>query len=417
MNKLDLDISKYSSDELCDIFNISSNIKSDDIRNHLNTFRTTIITDNNMSLREKDGINKFIDNVSEKISNTLNLNSFSIDKSLSFSSHETNMVSGSSLNHPIIENPNLQAGINAKIYEGKNSVIPEYPPGYINPINIKTTKHQINIDSRFRGSYYNSSSSNFHYSLPDTFRKVVNMRVTSFNIPLSIHAINSSNNCFTVDSSNVNITSGNYSNPFTSLNYSQNPFSGGIVSQVNESLITQSLSDISYSIDNITGKSVLTSTTDSYDIYFNKDCSGNDDLSRPLPLKLGWNLGYRAGSYTLTPGIPLISEGTVCINAPRYLYLCINDYTAAGGNNFVALYNESTISPHIIGRIQYQKLLQRNGVYNYGADDNTFEATREYFGPVDIQKLNLQILDEYGRVVDFNNMDWSCSISFDVLYD
>ena len=101
----------------------------------------------------------------------------------------------------------------------------------------------------------------------------------------------------------------------------------------------------------------------------------------------------------------------------RYLYLCINDYTAAGGNNFVALYNESTISPHIIGRIQYQQLLQRNGVYNYGTDDRTFEATREYFGPVDIQKLNLQILDEYGRVVDFNNMDWSCSISFDILYD
>ena len=125
MNKIDLDISKYSSDELCEIFNISSNIKSDDIRNHLNTFRTTIITDNNMSLREKDAINKFIDNVSDKISNSLNQNSFFIDKSLSFSSPGTNMVSGSSLNHPIIENPNFQAGINAKIYEGKNSATPD----------------------------------------------------------------------------------------------------------------------------------------------------------------------------------------------------------------------------------------------------------------------------------------------------
>ena len=128
-------------------------------------------------------------------------------------------------------------------------------------------------------------------------------------------------------------------------------------------------------------------------------------------------LGFRIGSYTITPTTPLISEATVSINSPTYLYLCVNDYTAAAGNNFVALYNESTISPHIIGRIQYQKLLQKNGIYNYGQDDDTFKATRDYFGPVDIQKLNLQILNEYGECVDFNNMDWSCSISFDILYD
>ena len=417
MNKLDLDISKYTSDELCDIFNITSTINHDELSKHLNKFRTTIITDNNMSLNEKDGVNKFIDSVADKISKSLNLNSLSRDKSQTFSSSQTTLVNGSSYNHPIIENPNYQAGIDAKIYEGKNSVTPEYPPGYINPINVKTTKHQINIDSRFRSAYYNSSSSNFHYSLPDTFRKVVNMRVTGFNIPLSIHSINTNNNCFTIDSSNINISSGNYSTPFTSLNYSQKPFSGGIVNKINESLISQSLSDISYSIDNVTGKSVLTSNSGSYNVYFNKDCSGNDDLSTPLPLKFGWNLGYRAGSYNLTSGTPLISEGSISVTSPRYVYLCINDYTAAGGNNFTALYNESTISPHIIARISYQELVQKNGVYNYGQDDPTFQATREYFGPVDIQKLNLQILDEYGRVVNFNNMDWSCTISFDVLYD
>ena len=410
MNKLDLDISKYSSQELCDIFDINSNIKNDELSKHLNVFRSTIISDNNMSLNEKDNINRFIDSVADKIANT-----FSINNSITFSSKQSNM-DNSSYNHPIIENPNLQAGLNAKIYDGKTTDNKEYPSGYINPINIKTIKHQINIDSRFRSAYFNSSSSSFHYNLPETFRKVVNMSVTNFNIPLSIHSINLSNNCFTIDSSNINIDSGNYSTPFNNINFTQNS-SASIIDKINKTLLQENITDISYTIDNITGKSKFTSINDSYTIDFNKNNVGDDDLITPLPLKLGWMLGFRTGSYTITPTTPLISEATVSINAPTYLYLCINDYTAAAGNNFVALYNESTISPHIIGRIQYQKLIQKNGIYNYGQDDDTFKAMRDYFGPVDIQKLNIQILNEYGESVDFNNMDWSCSISFDILYD
>ena len=44
-------------------------------------------------------------------------------------------------------------------------------------------------------------------------------------------------------------------------------------------------------------------------------------------------------------------------------------------------------------------------------------TTRTYFGPVDIQKLHIQFLDEYGRVIDLNNMDWSFTLSFILQYD
>ena len=42
---------------------------------------------------------------------------------------------------------------------------------------------------------------------------------------------------------------------------------------------------------------------------------------------------------------------------------------------------------------------------------------RFYFGPVDIQRLELQILDEYGRVIDLNNMDYSMALNLVCLYD
>ena len=86
----------------------------------------------------------------------------------------------------------------------------------------------------------------------------------------------------------------------------------------------------------------------------------------------------------------------------------------------MAAFSSSSLSPHIIARVNYNVLVQTNGIYNFGEDDyfnDTINRTREYFGPVDIQKLHFQILDEYGRIVDFNNMDWSCALTFDVLYD
>ena len=395
MNKLELDISKYSCQELKDIFDITPNVSGDQIHNHMNNFKSSAITDNMMNMKEKDNISKFIDQVVEKLSTSLDVSTFSnVDQT--FSASQNNLLPETPENHPVIRNPNQLAGLNAKIYEGNSVNGNEYPPGYINPINVKTTKHQINIDTRFRASYYGSLSTNFHYDLPETFRKVVKMKIANFNIPLSIYSINATNNCFAIDSSNIDISYGNYSTRFTTKNTSQNDASGGLVTAINNSLLDSGITDISYGVDPVTGKSVFTSGSGGpYTFYFNRDCDLNDDLSTPLPLKLGWLLGFRAGVYSLPSGGTLTSEGIICVSVPRYVYLCINDYTTAGGNNFVALYNESTISPNIMARIQYQELVQKSGIYNYGQDDDTFEATREYFGPKKIKKLNLQILDEY----------------------
>ena len=47
---------------------------------------------------------------------------------------------------------------------------------------------------------------------------------------------------------------------------------------------------------------------------------------------------------------------------------------------------------------------------------NQLNRTRDYFGPVDIQRLHIRILDEYGRILDLNHMDWSMTLTFDSMY-
>jgi hypothetical protein len=48
---------------------------------------------------------------------------------------------------------------------------------------------------------------------------------------------------------------------------------------------------------------------------------------------------------------------------------------------------------------------------------NLITYPREYLGPVDIKILNIQLLDEYGRILYLNNMDYSFALKMTVVYD
>lgn len=423
MNKLNLDIEKYSCEELCDIFKISSIDDSQELSTHINIYKNNILTDNKLSLSEKDNMTKFLNKVVKKFTDSKYLTSQFEDKNHindTFSSLHNRLIKDTPENHPIIMNQNSEAGLHAKTYQGRNVDTKEYPPGYINPINIKTTKKIVNIDSRFRTSYYATQSSDYHISLPESFKKVVSMQISSIEIPLTIHAISSSlkNNYFTIDSSLVDVSSGNYSS-FADINNPAIDFCNNILDNMQTFINKSGFSDISYSVDPITGKSKFTNTgTTSHKIFFYDVC--NNDLDTPLPLKLGWMLGFRTGAYELHGSSTINSEGLLSIIGPKYIYICINDFTNAGNNSFISAYSDSILSPHIIARINYQALVQNNGIFNIGAGGDFSDSiirTREYFGPVDIQKLHFQIIDEYGRVVNFNNMDWSCALTFKTLYD
>ena len=49
-------------------------------------------------------------------------------------------------------------------------------------------------------------------------------------------------------------------------------------------------------------------------------------------------------------------------------------------------------------------------------DDELLSEKRQYFGPVDIQRLHIRLYDEYGRVVNMNNMNYSFCITLEQLY-
>ena len=146
--------------------------------------------------------------------------------------------------------------------------------------------------------------------------------------------------------------------------------------------------------------------------------------------KLGWQLGFREKSITLDSSNDLllaintectvISRSICYINYPRYIYIAIDDFQSSSRNYF-SIASESIIAPNIIGRINILSLLEEKTSFKQAAAPGDFiynnKHIREYFGPTDINKLKISLLDEYGRPFTLNNMDWSFILSFECFYN
>jgi hypothetical protein len=297
----------------------------------------------------------------------------------------------------------------------------EFFPGVINPLKKRTIKKNVNIDTRFRENYYANSSTNFNMSLPTNFNDVVQMQLSSIELPTTFYAVSKqySNNYFTItvnDGTNIsstviNIPDGNYTQ------------------QTIMEIINTQLFNAGYPFTNVlfiinlagthtgSGQTIVGPTSDgssivSIELNFQLDRFGIDDKTTPLPLKLGWMLGFRNGLYVGNTNY--VSEGVVDTTGPRYMYLVVDDYNTSVNNSFYSAFNSSILNKNIIARISLQSNLFNVLVQN---NLNIITTPREYFGPVNINNLTIQLLDEYGRIVDLNNMDYSFCLGLTTVYD
>ena len=55
--------------------------------------------------------------------------------------------------------------------------------------------------------------------------------------------------------------------------------------------------------------------------------------------------------------------------------------------------------------------------FNYDKSSRAYGFIRDYFGPVNISRIKVRVLDQYGNTVDFNNNDFSFTLKCEQLYD
>jgi hypothetical protein len=299
----------------------------------------------------------------------------------------------------------------------------EYFPGWVNPVKKRNRTINLNIDTKFRESYYVTQSSNFHINLPIKINSVVNMELSAIEFPpTAFYSVSKmlGNNFFwlragseaagDLEETVVIIPDGNFTAP-------------DAVELINTFLQTLSTSTylqyIYFSVnENATGTSgssqLLVAVNESYPfaIPFNfiidlqADINGVADYSTPLPLKLGWKLGFRNGIYTNNSAY--VTEGVLNLAGASYLYLAIDDYNNAN-NTFFSAFNESVLNKNILARVAVQSSVSSAVTFS---NIGLVTTPREYYGPVNIEKMQIQMLDEYGRIINLNNMDYSFCLTF-----
>jgi len=92
----------------------------------------------------------------------------------------------------------------------------------------------------------------------------------------------------------------------------------------------------------------------------------------------------------------------------RYFLLSVNDFQNNHNEVFISPFKEQSLADNnILAKISTE-------CCNDCCCEN---PERIYFGPVDLTKLEIKLFDEFGRLVDVNNADYSFTIELELLYD
>lgn len=255
-----------------------------------------------------------------------------------------------------------------------------YVKGNINPLSINTIDRTLTINSKFRTNPHKKTpSTDYHIELPYPVKEVLTMKLDSVSLPRTFYVIDERNNFFTVNTTLITIPVGTY----TDIN--------NFMYVLNNSLAATGATAY---IEANTGHIVISSGT-----VFKLDFS-----SLTIQLGLGWIMGYREAVYD---GLTLYMAEASPTLTWDYVYVVVNDYTGNTVNENIGLLAESYLDTNILSKITLNNIEYQNYSMN---------ATRNYFGPVDIQKLGIQLLDEYGRVVNLRDSDWSFTLILTCLY-
>jgi len=427
MSNINLDINTYNIGELEKLLKLQKNYTSENIYYSKESIANSI-SKSNISESKKTELYIFLDNIKNKLienllASTNNNNSIYAIKQYNGNQYITN--------------------------NGENTL------GNYKQTNKSLLKKIYTIDSIFRQNYelIDNQSHNYIIQLPETISRAITMSISSIEIPLTYHNVSNyyNNNFFTIEQLSsagtslatiiVELSPGLYESRISSYaaNDVRKIICYDIEREINDKIQNVNFIDISnnlkfvieprsgfscFKYDN--SNNITNNILGTYKIRINfnvnnPNANSSNCYSNELYQKLGWQLGFRNNSIIIdSSDIYAVSTGICHINYPRYIYIALDDFQSSSQNHF-AIASDSIVAPNIITRINILSLLEEKTAFKQGAYAGDIyynhKHIREYFGPTSINKLKVQLLDEYGRPFSLNNMDWSFIITFECLYN
>jgi hypothetical protein len=261
----------------------------------------------------------------------------------------------------------------------------------------------VNIDTKYRTDYDYRSYASANMVFGEKLSEVRSMEIVSVDIPMTFYNIFENNDCLQTGNNYLRIKNGGTSKILTMTPNYYTDIS--FVAEINNQLQNLSLStDISYSIVN--NKSFFKSKVSTYSLATNVDMCGNVYDSN-IQNNLGWVMGFRDTSYNLTTS-GIASECILNLKTPRHLFLALNEFSQGNSNSFVSPLEKTNQSKNIIAKICIPPTVKFGDTLCVNkANGLLVSEVRKYLEKVNIQRMNLQLLDDAGRVIHLNGTDFS----------
>ena len=334
--------------------------------------------------------------------------------------------------------------------------------GEMNPLFRNTYRREVCVDSVFKKSTETASS--FIVYFPKNIDRVVSMRMTSIELPDVIYNVtsNDNRNQMTIITKNLKQMSDNT----TTISVPPGVYTRTDLEKTINNIMSNSTTGPQYLVFTInpnTFHSMIRAkmSTDSGSPFYPYDKS-NDAIYSPnfnysisFPTftakadliscdtsptagtsqeiykdGIGWILGYRKASYdvlstsvysdiysvestTVNYKAVLMSESVFNEKINDYIFVDVNDFN----NNHLSDGIISNTSIGYIGDTLFARLpmpsATSQGLRTYMSD---FEPRRDYFGPVNIDRLQMRLLNKYGELIDLGGQDYSAIFEFTIRY-
>jgi hypothetical protein len=421
---MDLNLDNYSDIELINLLHlpIKDNYTLPELKNNtLDHVKVILKTDDNMLGNKREITDFFIKAFLRLAKNfDVNVDPFEMKE---FESVKAGLLPPLEENH-IVQQSNSFV-VKHKDAEPIDTFNSHLKAGMINPLKRKETKRILNVNTRFRNNYKSTSSTNFIFSLPFMLKNVVSMKLASNEFPTAVYTFSDKlcSNSFKITT--YDISGGIIVNRTTTEIYIPNgtyPPVDLITYLTNNVFNTPPLNIVEVTYNDNTGKLTFSRTSGaSADSYFDLDfsCKDKNPCSYtthgeidPNQLTAGWLMGFRKPIYQWENKIPAspsyTGEGIYDYQGTRYFLLLVNDFQNNHGTSIISPFKEDMLADNnILAKLSTDCC----------KTSCCEHIQRKYFGPVNLTKLEIKLMDEYGRILDMNNMDYSLSFELEILYD
>jgi hypothetical protein len=315
---------------------------------------------------------------------------------------------------------------------------------------INGYRHNKNIslyvfNTAFRESFFNTVSTNCTFILPTKLKNVISLSLSSIqlqNVMFAFSDERGTNQLYIAEETTnlsgiVILPDGNYNKLITPFLPPSSSIEEVLTKSINEQILNI-INPVNYrffvTIDANTNFTTITNTTYNFTMTpLSKnipDPSFCDPYIFPLPnldnkdvklqIKpseyidtLAYMLGFRG--FTYSGASSYTSEGTFNNSYSTYLYFVLDDHT--GSQQLTTAYGllqNSFISDNILALVP---LNSETLSYVFDNNSNFIYKRREYFGPVDISRVTIKILNQSGKVVNLLNNNFSFTLQVTSVYD